>query len=169
MADRKGGREPRNATDCRKPRCCYLHRDNEQSKWTPKLKPIPGPRHEPTILGKQTPMRAERFEIFTAVTMKYGVFWNITQCGSCKIRRFGGTQCLHHQGDKNQRARTNVSSNKPPTHAAKENAIQSSETSVLTRAIRRNFQEDSILHRAVKTSNLIWHNSFLWLWTNMNI
>jgi hypothetical protein len=30
-----------------------------------------------------------RFEIFTAVTMKNGVFWDVTPCGSCKNRRFG--------------------------------------------------------------------------------
>jgi hypothetical protein len=32
-----------------------------------------------------------RFEVFTAVTMKNGVFWDVTPCGSCKKRRFGGT------------------------------------------------------------------------------
>jgi hypothetical protein len=32
-----------------------------------------------------------RFEIFTAVTMKNSVFWDVTPCGSCKNRRFGGT------------------------------------------------------------------------------
>jgi hypothetical protein len=32
-----------------------------------------------------------RFEVFTAVTMKNGVFWVVTTCGSCKNRRFGGT------------------------------------------------------------------------------
>jgi hypothetical protein len=32
-----------------------------------------------------------RFEVFTAVTMKNGVFWDVTSCGSCKTRRFGGT------------------------------------------------------------------------------
>jgi hypothetical protein len=32
-----------------------------------------------------------RFEVFTAVNMKNGVFWDVTQCGSCKNRRFGGT------------------------------------------------------------------------------
>jgi hypothetical protein len=31
------------------------------------------------------------FEVFTAVTMKNGVFWDITPCGSSKNRRFGGT------------------------------------------------------------------------------
>jgi hypothetical protein len=32
-----------------------------------------------------------RFEVFTAVTMKNGVFWDVTPCGSCKNLRFGGT------------------------------------------------------------------------------
>jgi hypothetical protein len=29
-----------------------------------------------------------RFEVFTAVTMKSGVFWDFTLCGSCKNQRF---------------------------------------------------------------------------------
>jgi hypothetical protein len=32
-----------------------------------------------------------RFEVFTAVTMKNGVFCDVTPCGSCKNRHFGGT------------------------------------------------------------------------------
>jgi cytidine deaminase len=32
-----------------------------------------------------------KFEVFTAVTMKNGVLWDVTPCGSCKNRRFGGT------------------------------------------------------------------------------
>jgi hypothetical protein len=43
-----------------------------------------------------------RFEVFTAVTMKNGVFWVVTPCGSCKNRCFGGTWLLLHQGDKNR-------------------------------------------------------------------
>jgi hypothetical protein len=31
------------------------------------------------------------FEVFTVVTMKNGVFWDVMPCGSCKNRRFGGT------------------------------------------------------------------------------
>jgi hypothetical protein len=31
------------------------------------------------------------FEVFTAVTMKNGVFWDLMPCDSCKNRRFGGT------------------------------------------------------------------------------
>jgi hypothetical protein len=43
--------------------------------------------------------------------MKNDIFWNVTSCGSCKIRRFGGTQHLHHQGDKNILNRNNASCN----------------------------------------------------------
>jgi hypothetical protein len=31
-----------------------------------------------------------RIEVFTAVTMKNYVFWDVTRCDSCKNRRFGG-------------------------------------------------------------------------------
>jgi hypothetical protein len=53
----------------------------------------------------------KRSEIFTAVTVKNAVFWDVTQCGFCKNRFFGGTYSLHHQGDKNYRARNNGGSN----------------------------------------------------------
>jgi hypothetical protein len=43
-----------------------------------------------------------RFEVSTAVTMKNGVFWDVAQCGSCKNRRFGGTNRLLHQGISSQ-------------------------------------------------------------------
>jgi hypothetical protein len=33
----------------------------------------------------------ERFEDFTAVTTKNGVFWDVTPCGSSKNCHFGGT------------------------------------------------------------------------------
>jgi hypothetical protein len=42
-----------------------------------------------------------RFEVFTAVTMKNAVFWDVTPCGSCKNRYFRGTYRLHLQGDTN--------------------------------------------------------------------
>jgi hypothetical protein len=32
-----------------------------------------------------------RFEVFTAMIMKNGVFWDVTPCGSCKNRPFGET------------------------------------------------------------------------------
>jgi hypothetical protein len=50
-----------------------------------------------------------RFEVFTALTMKDGVFWVVTPCGSCRNWRFGGTWRLLHQGDKNRWTRNNTS------------------------------------------------------------
>jgi hypothetical protein len=32
-----------------------------------------------------------RFEVSMEVTMKNSFFWDVTPCGSCKNRRFGGT------------------------------------------------------------------------------
>jgi hypothetical protein len=43
-----------------------------------------------------------RFDVFTAVTMKNGVFWDVMPCCSCKNRRFGVTWRFLHQGDKNR-------------------------------------------------------------------
>jgi hypothetical protein len=40
---------------------------------------------------KQSYTKVVRLEVFTAVTMKNGVFWDVTPCGSCTNRRFGGT------------------------------------------------------------------------------
>jgi hypothetical protein len=35
-----------------------------------------------------------RFQVFTAVTMKNAVFWDVTLCRSCVSRHFGGTCSL---------------------------------------------------------------------------
>jgi hypothetical protein len=37
------------------------------------------------------------FEVFTAVTMKNAVFWNVALCGFIMNRRFGGTCRLRLQ------------------------------------------------------------------------
>jgi hypothetical protein len=33
------------------------------------------------------------------------ILWDVTLCGSCTNRHFGGPYRLHHQGDKNRQAR----------------------------------------------------------------
>jgi hypothetical protein len=63
------------------------------------------------LVGMKQGIARVRFEVFTAVTMKNAVFWDVTPCGSCKNRRFGGTWRLLHQGDKNRRTRNNTSCN----------------------------------------------------------
>jgi hypothetical protein len=51
------------------------------------------------------------FEVFTAVTIKNAIFWDVTLCGSCENQHFGGMCCLHQQDERNQWAGNNVSSN----------------------------------------------------------
>jgi hypothetical protein len=43
------------------------------------------------------PAFIERSEV-----VKNADFWDVMPCGSYKNRLFGGTYCLHHQGDKNR-------------------------------------------------------------------
>jgi hypothetical protein len=45
-----------------------------------------------------------RFEVFTAMTIKNAVFWDVEPCKYFVNRRFGGTYSLHLQGIKNPRA-----------------------------------------------------------------
>jgi hypothetical protein len=49
------------------------------------------------------------FEVFTAVTMKNAVFWDVAPCRSCVNRRLGETYRLHMQGRKIRKRATNVS------------------------------------------------------------
>jgi hypothetical protein len=87
--------------------------------------------------------------------MKNGVFWDVTSCGSCKNRCFGGTYSLQHQGEKNLRAISSqrqllVAINIVPSSlilfTLMLEAFCSTETSVPTRDTRHHIPEDGILH-----------------------
>jgi hypothetical protein len=79
-----------------------------------------------------------RFEVFTAVTVKNDVFWDVAPCRSCVNRCFGEMYRLHLQGRKIHERGTSVS------RWLKMEAIRSSETSVHTRSTRRHIPEDGI-------------------------
>jgi hypothetical protein len=82
-----------------------------------------------------------RFEVFTAVTMKNAVFWDVAPCISCVNRRFGGTYRFRLQVRKIRERGTNVSR----WLQMMMEAICSSETAVHTTSTRRNIPEDGIL------------------------
>jgi hypothetical protein len=83
--------------------------------------------------------------------MRNGVFWVVTPCGSCKNRRFGGTWRLQAhlvflRSVRRLLVAACVVPSSPIFVTLMKEAPDSSETSVLTRAKRRNNPEDTILH-----------------------
>jgi hypothetical protein len=103
-----------------------------------------------------------RFEVFTAVTMENGVFWDFTLCGSCKNRSFVGSYRLLHQSDKNLWTRnmrqlidiTSFVSSSPILVTLIKKALSSSETSVITKphvltSQKTPFFEDRHVHHGV--------------------
>jgi hypothetical protein len=106
--------------------------------------------------------------------MKNVVFLDVMPCGSGKNRSSEGMYHLNHQGNKNRRARNNVSFSvlrllvtanvvprSPILFTLTMEAIRSSETQIFTRATRRDIPEDSILHHHLLSSsnNVLGSNS----------
>jgi hypothetical protein len=82
------------------------------------------------------------------------LFWD-DAAWPCEYRRFGETQHLNHQGEKNKGSRNNVNWLLGTANGVtfslilftlKVEAIRSSETSLHTRATRRNIPEYGIIH-----------------------
>jgi hypothetical protein len=77
--------------------------------------------------------------------MKDIVLWDVTQCGSCKNRRFGWTCRLHKQ----LLVTAYVVPSSPILVTLMMETILSSETSVITRDTRRHIPEDGIMRHSV--------------------
>jgi hypothetical protein len=116
-----------------------------------------------------------RFEVFTAITMKNTVFWDVAPCRYFVNRRFGGTYRLHLQGRRNPRVmnqreqlavdwvtvrytlltlvhRSWISS------TLETEAIRSSETSVNKIPTRRHIPKDGILQQIfLFSANILCH------------
>jgi hypothetical protein len=78
-----------------------------------------------------------RSQVFTAVTMKNAVFWDVGPCRSCVNRRFGGTSVDTRS--------THAGSSLTDFSTLKMEATRSAQTTVHTISTRRQIPEDGIL------------------------
>jgi hypothetical protein len=102
------------------------------------------------------------FEVFTAVTMKNAVFWDVAPCGFIINRRFGGKSRLHLLGTTNDaseekcktvanrlttlRQPSNIFQRSFFSSTLKIETTRSSETSVYNKLTQRHIPEDGIFH-----------------------
>jgi hypothetical protein len=76
------------------------------------------------------------------VTMKNGVFWDVTPCGSYKNRRIGG---VFLRSERRLLVTARIVPSSPILATLMKEALNSSETSVLIRVKRRNIPEGFFL------------------------
>jgi hypothetical protein len=103
-------------------------------------------------------------EVFTAVTMKNAVLWDVAPCRYCEMNRCFGESYRHHLQGSRWLAGAHAGSSLADFSTLKMKAIRSSETSVhFTGSIRRHISEDGILHNSslFKAEWIILCNSWI--------
>jgi hypothetical protein len=97
--------------------------------------------------------------------MKNVIFLDVTSCGCYKNRRFGVTYRLHHQGGRNGVLRLLVTANAVPSSlilvSLMMEEIRTSETSIFTKATRRNLGRPHCSHKqqSATVCALVWNPS----------
>jgi hypothetical protein len=107
-----------------------------------------GRGHVPQLSESHSTLKCQFYK--TNKTKKNGVFYEVTSCGFCKNRHFGGTQRSSIRVTRIGELETKLATASVVTSSQivtlMKEALRSSETSVPTRATRRIIPEHTILH-----------------------